>query len=85
MKIGIDINDNLLRRAKAEVARRGVTLDTLVEEGLKLVLNARAGAGRSARLSALVERARGMVQSGIRDLGSNKAHLKNLGRPARKH
>lgn len=47
MKIRIDINDSLLRRAKAEAARRGCSVDALVEEGLTFVVNARPK-GRAA-------------------------------------
>jgi hypothetical protein len=38
MKTTVDIQDQLLRRAKAEAKRGGTTLRALIEEGLRLVL-----------------------------------------------
>lgn len=40
MRTTVDIPDELLRRAKSEAALRGRKLKDLVEEGLRLVLNA---------------------------------------------
>ncbi len=42
MKTTIDIADSLLTRAKSQAAHEGVTLKSLTEEGLQLVLNERA-------------------------------------------
>lgn len=47
MRIRIDIDDKLLRRAKAETVRRGCTLDALMIEALKLVMNAHGGGDRA--------------------------------------
>jgi predicted component of type VI protein secretion system len=83
VKITLNIEAALYRRAKAEAARRGCTLDALVEEGLRLLLNKRRHAESPKTLSALMKRARGIVESGVPDLGSNKAHLMGFGRKDR--
>ena len=83
MKTTIEVPDELYRRAKAQAALRGHKLKDLVEEGLRLVLDAPPKAPRGPRLAGLMKRARGMVESGVPDLGSNPAHLKGLGRSAR--
>lgn len=79
MKTTIEVPDDLYRRAKAEAALRGGTLKELIEEGLRLVLAAPRKA-QQRRLAGLMKRARGMVESGAPDLGSNPAHLEGLGR-----
>ena len=83
MKTTIEVPDDLYRRAKAEAALRGHKLKDLVEEGLRLVLAEPGKRPRGPRLSGLLKRARGMVDSGVSDLGSNPVHLKGLGRSAR--
>jgi hypothetical protein len=83
MKTTIEVPDELYRRAKAEAAMRGHKLKDLVEEGLRLVLAAPPKGQRKPRLAGLMKRARGMVDSGVRDLGHNPAHLKGFGRGAR--
>ena len=82
MKTTIEVPDELYRRAKAEAALSGRKLKDLVEEGLRLAL-AKAPKARRARLSALMKGARGMVESGVSDLGSNPKRLKGFGRAAR--
>jgi hypothetical protein len=83
MKTTIEVPDELYRRAKAEAAMRGHKLKDLVEEGLRLVLEAPPKARSGPRLAGLMKHARGIVKSGVRDLGSNPKHLKGLGRSAR--
>ena len=84
MKVTVEIPDDLYRRAKSEAALRGRKLEDLIEEGLRLVLDApRKKRGRRG-LAGLMKRARGMIDSGVPDLGSNPEHFKGLGRGARR-
>jgi hypothetical protein len=83
MKTTVEVPDDLYRRAKAEAALRGRKLKDLVEEGLRLVLEAPRKARPRPSLSGLMKRARGMVDSGVPDLASNPKHLSGFGRDAR--
>ena len=84
MKTTVEVPDELYRRAKAEAALRGRKLRDLVEEGLRLVLAAPRKT-RHPSLAALTKRARGMIDSGVPDLGSNARHLAGFGRDDRSH
>lgn len=86
MKTTVELSDELFRRVKAEAALRGRKLKDLVEEGLIMVLEKPPG-GEQARptLHDLMKNARGVVDSGIPDLGSNPKHLKDFGRARRRH
>lgn len=46
VKTTLDIDDELVARAKARAAREGTTLTSLVEDGLRLRLQRRSGARR---------------------------------------
>ncbi|MCZ8133398.1 MAG: type II toxin-antitoxin system VapB family antitoxin [Steroidobacteraceae bacterium] len=46
MKTTLDIDDELVTRAKARAARDGTTLTALIEEGLRLRLQRRPGGPR---------------------------------------
>jgi predicted component of type VI protein secretion system len=83
MKTTVEVPDDLYRRAKAEAALRGRRLKDLVEEGLRLVLEAPRKTRRHPSLARLMKRARGVVDSGVRDLASNPEHLAGFGRDAR--
>ncbi len=83
MKTTVEVPDDLYRRAKAEAALRGRKFKELVEEGLRLVLDAPRKARRQPSLAGLMKRARGMVDSGIPDLASKSEHLTGFGRDAR--
>lgn len=85
MKTTVEVPDELYRRAKAEAALSGRKLRDLVEEGLRLVLEAPRKTGRPASLAGLTKRARGMIDSGVSDLGSNPKHLAGFGRDDRRH
>jgi hypothetical protein len=85
MKTTIEVPDDLYRRAKAEAALRGRRLKDLIEEGLRLALDTPREASAHPSLAELVRGAMGVVDSGIPDLGSNDAHLADLGRDAFRH
>jgi predicted component of type VI protein secretion system len=85
MKTTVEMPDELYRRAKAEAALRGRKLKDLIEEGLRLVLETtRPEPGRPS-LAELMRDARGVVDSGVPDLASNKRHLADFGRKPRRH
>jgi len=83
MKTTVEVPDDLYRRAKAEAALCGRKLKDLVEEGLRLVLEAPRKTRRPPSLAGLMKRARGVVDSGVPDLASNPEYLKGFGRDAR--
>lgn len=80
MKTTVELPDPLYRLAKAEAALSGRKLKDLVEEGLRLVLRAPTNPVRQPSLADLMAPARGIIESGVPDLGSNPAHLKGFGR-----
>lgn len=80
MKTTIEVPDDLYRKAKATAALDGRKLKDLVEEGLRLVLEAPRKKGRQRALADLMKHARGVVDSGRRDLASNPKHLTGFGR-----
>ena len=86
MKTTVEMPEELYRRAKAEAAMRGRPLKDLIEEGLHRVLNEPPQTAHDRpRLSRLMKGARGVVASGICDLGSNPVHLAGFGRSAGRH
>ena len=85
MKTTVEVSDALYRRAKSEAALRGRKLKDLVEEGLRLVLETPRGSRRRQSFASLMKSACGAVDSGIADLASNPAHLKDFGRNAPRH
>ena len=83
MKTTVEVPDALYRKAKSMAALRGRKLKDLIEEGLRLVVEAPRGPRRQRSLSDLMKGARGIFDSGIPDLASNPRHLIGLGRSAR--
>lgn len=83
MKTTVELPDAIYRQAKAAAALRGRKLKDLVEEGLRLVLNAPPTALDRPSLAGLMQPSRGVVESGVPDLASNPEHLKGFGRDAR--
>lgn len=80
VKTTIELPDDLYRRAKTVATLRGLTLKYLIEDGLRLVLEAPSKPTRHSSLNSLMKRARGVVDSGAPDLASNPGHLKGFGR-----
>jgi hypothetical protein len=58
----------------------GRKLEDLIEEGLRLVLEAPPEEQRRHSLAALMKHARGAIDSGVPDLASNPKHLAGFGR-----
>jgi hypothetical protein len=85
MKTTVEVPDDLYRQAKAEAALRGRKLKDLVEEGLRLVLEAPPKRRRQASLAGLMKRARGTIDSGVSDFASNPKHLAGFGRDDSRH
>jgi hypothetical protein len=85
MKTTVEVPDELYRRAKAEAALRGRKLRDLIEEGLRLALEASPRTRRPPSLAGLTKRARGMIDSGVADLASSPKHLAGFGRNDRRH
>lgn len=85
MKTTVEVPDDLYRRAKAAAALRGRKLRDLIEEGLRLVLQAPRKTRRRPSLAGLMKRARGAIDSGAPDRASNPEHLAGFGRDARRH
>jgi hypothetical protein len=84
MKTTVELSDELYRRVKAEAALRGRKLKDLVEEGVRLVLEAPRSKRRRSSMAGLMKHARGVVRSGVPDLASNPEHLAGFGRHARR-
>lgn len=79
MKTTIEMPDELYRKAKSLAALRGRKLKDLIEEGLRLVVEAPRMTSRPQSLAQRMRRARGVVDSGIPDLASNPRHLAGFG------
>jgi hypothetical protein len=84
VKTTVEVSDDLYRRAKAEAALRGRKLKDLVEEGLRLVLEAPRQSHRRRSLAVLMKGARGAVDSGVPDLASNPKYLAGFGHDGRR-
>lgn len=72
MKTTLDIDDELLIRAKAASARERKSLTALIEEGLRLRLRARRGNAASRRQALPVYRGKSGLANGI-DPKSNRS------------
>jgi hypothetical protein len=57
----------------------------LIEEGLRLVLQAPRNARRRPSLAGLMKRALGTIDSGVPDLASNPDRLAGFGRDGRRN
>ena len=74
MKTTLDIDDELLVKAKALSARERKSLTSLIEEGLRLRLRRAAFGKRPSRVALAVYRGKGGLISGIDPL-SNRSLL----------
>jgi hypothetical protein len=83
MKITIELPDDLCRRAKAKASLERRKLRDLIEEGLRTILENPSTIGRRPQLPESMKRARGIIDSGVDDLGSNPKHLSDFGRSRR--
>lgn len=87
MRTTVDIPDELLRRAKSEAALRGRKLRDLVEEGLRLVLNAAPPGSEPPAAPATRVTAHDLLKDLIfededspPDLSTNKKYFDDFGR-----
>jgi hypothetical protein len=65
MRTTVRLDDGLLRQVKAEARRRGETVTSLVERGLRLILAGSHRAGRRAPIKLPVSRATGGTHAGV--------------------
>ena len=66
MRTTVRLNEALLRKAKEEARRRGETLTSLIEQGLRLTLTGGARRGQQARSSPLpISRVHGGTLPGV--------------------
>jgi predicted component of type VI protein secretion system len=79
MKTTVEVPDELYRKAKSMAALRGRKLKDLIEEGLRLIVEAPRKSSREQSLAQRMKRARGVVDSGIPDLASNPRNLAGFG------
>jgi hypothetical protein len=84
MKTTVELPDDLYRRAKAEAAMSGRKLKDLIEEGLLRILEAPRKTASKPSLAALMKGARGIIDSGVRDLATNPKHMAGFGRDGRR-
>jgi len=74
MRTTVRLDDALLENAKREAARRGETLTTFIEKGVRLVLAQHPAPRKRRRIVLPVSRAGGGVRPGI-DLNNSAALL----------
>ena len=77
MRTTVRLDDALLERARREAARRGVTLTSLIEQGLRLVLRRPVRQPERPRVELPECRAGGGVLPGV-DLDDSAALLDRL-------
>ena len=77
MRTTIRLNDGLLDQARREATRRGQTLTSLIEQGLRLVLAHSGRPSKRLRVKLPVSRAGGSVLPGV-DLNDGASVLDRL-------
>ncbi|MGQ0657995.1 MAG: hypothetical protein ACT4NU_07875 [Chromatiales bacterium] len=78
MKTTLDLNDQLLVRAKAQAAREKKSLTRLIEEGLSLRLRKPSGAARGSGLPLPVYHGKGGLVEGVNPI-SNRSMFEAAG------
>jgi hypothetical protein len=78
MKTTLDLDDGLLKKAKARAAREGTSLTLLIEEGLRLRLRQRATVTPASPGRLPVYKGRGGVAVGV-DPRSNRSMFEATG------
>ena len=72
MRTTVRLDEGLLRKAKAEAARKGETVTALIERGLRLVLAGGHARARRAKITLPVSKAIGGTLPGV-DLNDSSA------------
>lgn len=65
MRTTVRLDEGLLEQARREAARRGVTLTSLIEQGLRLALRRPRPPAKNDRVSLPVSRATGGTMPGV--------------------
>jgi hypothetical protein len=78
MRTTVRLEASLMSKARREAARRGVTLTSLIEQGLRMVLRKPSRRPDTNRVSLPVSRAKGGVLPGI-DLNDSADLLDRMG------
>jgi hypothetical protein len=77
MRTTVRLDEGLLVKAKQEARKRGETLTSLMERGLRLAISGSHKRGRPARVSLPTSKARGGLRPGI-NLDDTSAVLDRL-------
>ena len=77
MRTTVRLDEGLLMKAKQEARKRGETLTSLMERGLRLAISGSHKQARSARVRLPVSKASGGVRPGV-DLDDTSAVLDRL-------
>lgn len=79
MRTTVRLDEDLLRRAKKEAARRGETLTSLIDRGLRLVLSTDSSDLEVGRVELPVSTATGGLREGV-ELDDSSALLEIMDR-----
>lgn len=77
MRTTVRLNEGLFRQVKTEAARRGETVTSLIERGLRLVLSGKHQGPRRAPVKLPVSRAVGGTRPGV-DLNDSSTVIDRL-------
>jgi hypothetical protein len=82
MNTALRISDALYRQAKAEAARRGITITAFIEQGLKLNLE-QANATKEVKLATFGGSGFALTAQQVREMNGDEKILEQLGKPRR--